>query len=965
MNLTAGSTLHGFEITSVRTVDEINARSVEMRHIRTGAKLLWLDSGAENKLFSIAFKTLPADNTGVFHILEHSVLCGSENFPVKEPFVELLKSSLNTFLNAMTFPDKTVYPVSSRNNADFINLSRVYLDAVFKPAILTQPNIFYQEGWHYEPNGKDGEIICNGVVFNEMKGAYSSVDRVAHQALSKQLYPDSCYGFSSGGEPEHIPELTYEQFLSSYRQYYHPSNSYIYLDGNVPLDEILTIINDEYLSGFKSSAQPVEPASQAPVASAQRVCEYEIGSDETPDGKALRISGSILCDWSDREKQLAAYILGQYLTGSNDAPLKKAILDAGLAQDVTMSIDDGIAQPGYYLLIRNTSYENEAQLHSVITTTAQRLIDSGLDRESLVAAINHLEFNLREGEEPMGLERAINALSSWLYGGDPLLYLTNDEVFTTLRKKLDSSYYADLLKELLIDNTHTATVWCLPSCTLGQRRTEAEKQRIAQECARWSDKDLERILLLNESLSEWQQTPDTAENLAKLPSLALSEINPAPEKLITESAPVNGVTVLRHPSTARGISYISLYFDASDIAQGDIPAASLMCSLLGKLPTSDRTVSELDREIKTHIGNLKFELNAFGSENTPDSCKAALTVRCSILEDEYDNIIPILADILTNTRFDRIDEIRKLVSQQYDLTRRSIISSGHLYALYRSLSGFSAESSVRELADGYEYYRFLRTLSADEDAIEPFAALAEQLVSRFFCSSRLTISITADGMRQDPEKLINAFPAGSKSACESFAPALCVQRHEALEIPAAVSFAAMGLNVHALDAKYSAELRLLGHIMSYNYLWNAIRVQGGAYGAGMQITPIGNACYYTYRDPNGGRSLGIFGKASGFLKEFCSGDEALDKFIIGCISRLDPLLSAMDKGIAADGNLFRNISYEQRCALWSSLISTDKSKLLSLAQLLDGIAQNGSVCLIGSKDILKEYDTHEFAQLTY
>ncbi len=458
MNISTGSVVHGFEVTGVRAVEELSAVCCELRHIKTGAEVVWMDNGAENKLFSITFKTIPEDSTGVFHILEHSVLCGSENYPVKEPFVELLKSSLNTFLNAMTFPDKTMYPVSSRNKTDFINLSRIYLDAVFKPAILSNPNIFYQEGWHFELEDSQEEPTYNGVVFNEMKGAYSSVDRTAHQALCQRLFPDSCYGLSSGGDPECIPDLTYEQFLAAYRRYYHPSNARIFLDGSVPLDEILTIIDEEYLCGYEPLESPVELRMQAPIESCESVCEYEIGPQDDPEGKDLMIRGKVICDWSDRVKQLACYALGQYLTGSNDAPLKKAILEAGLGQDVTMAVEDGVAQPFVYLMIRNASHDSRSRVDEVIQNTAQRLLDDGLDIESIEASVNHAEFGLREGEEPAGLERAIYAMSSWLYGGDPLLYIVQDEAFRTLRERLDGEYCAGLLRELLLDTEHTATI---------------------------------------------------------------------------------------------------------------------------------------------------------------------------------------------------------------------------------------------------------------------------------------------------------------------------------------------------------------------------------------------------------------------------------------------------------------------------------------------------------------------------
>ena len=966
MNISVGNILHGFEVTAVRTVDEISSTCYEMRHQKTGAELVWMDSGVENKLFSIAFKTIPEDSTGVFHILEHSVLCGSENYPVKEPFVELLKSSLNTFLNAMTFPDKTMYPVSSRNKTDFINLSRIYLDAVFKPAILTNPNIFYQEGWHFEMENKDSEPFYNGVVFNEMKGAYSSVDRVADQNLSSLLFPDTCYGLSSGGAPEHIPELTYEHFLDSYRRHYHPSNSRIYLDGAVPLDEILKIIDEEYLSGFEADAVPVELAMQQPIESVEQVFSYEIGPQDDPAGKDIMMMGKVICDWSDREKQLAVYILGQYLTGSNDAPLKKALLESGLVQDVSMSINDGIAQPYMYLFLRNTSYDKREQINEVIAKVCAELLENGLDRQSLEAAINHLEFNLREGHEPIGLERAINSLSAWLYGGDPVLYLTNDGVFSVLREKLNGDYYAELLREFLVCREHCATAWCLPSQTLGEERRAAERQRVADTQAKWSEQDVEEILALNSALKAWQQTPDSAESLAKLPVLSLDEVNPAPAERITTTETVNGVKILRHPSTAKGIAYLSLYFDIADLDQCSFSSASLMAKLLGSLPTAKHTVAELDREIKTHIGNLQFSIEQYGAPGQTSSCRAFFAARCSILEDEYSNVVPLLVEILTETKFDQLEDIRTLVTQQYDRGRRMIIGNGHRYGMYRSLSNFSAEAALREAVDGYSFYNYLRQFNADMDAgVSAFSAFASDFAAKTFGAARLTLSITADGDRLALSELISALPTGT--ACESdiICPILAPRRKEYLEIPAAVSFATMGVNVFAIDADYSAELRLLSHIISYNHLWNAIRVQGGAYGAGLTANITGDICYYTYRDPNSSRSLGIFRTTSEFLNSFCAEEDSLDKSIIGCISNLDPLESAKESGIASDSDYFRGITHSYRCRIWRDLLSTNKDKLLELADLLDNLAASGSVCVIGSADILEPVKDDSFTALEY
>lgn len=957
--------INGFEIIRRRSVDELGAECVEMKHIRTGAELVWMNTGAENKLFSIAFKTIPQDSTGVFHILEHSVLCGSEKYPVKEPFVELLKSSLNTFLNAMTFPDKTVYPVSSRNKTDFINLMRVYLDAVFKPAILSNPNIFYQEGWHYQLTDKDSQPAYNGVVFNEMKGAYSSVDRVVYEELYAQLFPDSCYGLSSGGDPVHIPDLTYEQFIDTYNRHYHPSNSRIYLDGDLPIDEVLEIIDREYLSGYEASSETIELAMQQPIASVEQVCEYEIGPDEDPTDRTHMIMGRVLCDWSDREMQLAAYVLGDYLTDSNDSPLKKAILEEGLGQEVSMSIDDGIAQPAVYLYIRNTSREKSQRINGVITNVARRLLEEGLDRCSLEAAMNRLEFSLREGKEPMGLERAINSLSSWLYGGDPLMYLTQDEVFRSLRGRLDTDYFERILADFLIDRRNTAVVWCEPSASLGEQRRQEEAQRAAQAAAAWSESEVESIIALNRELEKWQQTPDSPQALAMLPELNLSEVDPQPSERVTNVGSSGSVTVLSHPSEAKGIVYLTLYFDISDIERENVPAAALLAKLLGELPTSARSAAELNREIKTHIGSLSFSVREFAPQGDTESCRLFFAVRCSVLEEELDSAAALIAEVLTGTRYDIPEDISARSAQIYDLGRRMVVAQGHLFALKRTLSPYSVEADISERSGGYEYYAYLRRLNETEDkgaaAIRDFA---EEFAAKVFCSSRLILSVTS-GSEIYLDGIIDRLPVGEPCPVNAVRTPLPAPRKECIRIPAAISFASMGVNVYALEEEFSAELRLMSHIISLHYLWNSIRVQGGAYGAGLTAANNGNVGYYTYRDPNSSRSLGIFREASGFLREFCAEDGSLDKSIIGCISNLDPLVTVKERGEAADSDYFRGVTHEQRCRLWSDLLATDRSKLEKLCSLLDRLAQDGSVCVIGGADIVDACAPEQLSELPY
>ncbi len=474
------------------------------------------------------------------------------------------------------------------------------------------------------------------------------------------------------------------------------------------------------------------------------------------------------------------------------------------------------------------------------------------------------------------------------------------------------------------------------------------------------------MLALNRSLTEWQQTPDSPEALAALPTLRLEEVSSEPEERITDLRSVNGVTVLTHPSPSRGIVYFSLYFNISDIRREDIPAASLAASLLGRLPTSSHTVAQLDREMKAHVGSASFAVHGIGTVGNTSACRLLFTARCSVLEEKFDKAVALITEILTDTRFDRLEDIRTLVSQQYDRARRSIIGSGHRYGMYRTLSCFSAEFDAKELTDGYSYYDYIRSLKEDTDRqLRDFSGFAGDFAAKTFCSGRLTVSVTSGTDDRYAERILSALPEGPAPAAEEYTPSLPQRRREQLEIPAAVSFAAMGANVYSLGFTDCAELRLLSHIVSYHHLWNAIRVQGGAYGAGLTSSDSGNICFYTYRDPNSSRSLGIFRTVSDFLRGFCADDKELDKSVIGCLSNLDTLESIKDKGISADNDYFRGITHSRRTEIWQGLLRTDKQKLLRLAGLLDRIAEQGAVCVIGGADIVSGCAEEQLAALTF
>ena len=645
--------IHGFEVIRVRESAELSGTLYKMKHIRTGAELAFLDNKEDNKLFSVAFKTLPWDDTGVFHILEHSVLAGSDNYPVKEPFLDLLKTSMNTFLNAMTFPDKTMYPVSSRNEQDFLNLTRVYLDAVFRPSIYHKESIFRQEGWHYEIG--DNEPFYNGVVFNEMKGALSSVDGQIEYKMMKNLFPDSIYGFESGGDPKAIPSLTYEKFLDAHREFYSPSNAKIYLDGDVPLDKVLEIINGEYLGVLDFVDKKHEIKMQEPIEQKEITDYYEIGKEDDENNKTQIVFGRVFSTWKDRKRALAYKLISNYLAETNESPLKRAILEKGLAQNVEFPVEtDSVAQPFYMVVFRNTEAEKKEEIKKVYTDVLNKIISDGIDKDELTGCLNQLEFSMREPEEPSGLMRNIYALNSWLHDGDMMLYLENNEVLSELRDAIDTDYYTDIIKEL-VSFDHTLTLTMLPSKTKGDDDAAEERERVNREYNSFSDEEKAHIKKIYDDMRAWQDAPDSEEAKATLPVLDIKDVSATPRWTDTEVVEHNGVKVLYHKLKTNGIVHANLYFDISDISCDKLSSISMLTKLLAVLPTDKHTSQELQKEIKKTIGKLSFSVDPVTVKDSPLESKLYFTARMSVLEQNLEKALELLLEILTETDYRRSD----------------------------------------------------------------------------------------------------------------------------------------------------------------------------------------------------------------------------------------------------------------------------------------------------------------------
>ena len=946
-----GSIVNGFKVIRARRLAELDATLWEMEHVKTGAELAWLDRKDENKAFSIAFKTLPEDSTGVFHILEHSVLCGSDKYPVKEPFVELLKSSVQTFLNAFTYPDKTVYPVSSRNDRDFLNLIDVYLDAVLHPAIYHKPEIFRQEGWRYEG---EGENLCySGVVFNEMKGAFASPQTVMYNEMQRVLFPDNSYRFVSGGDPACIPDLTYEQFIANHKKYYHPSNARISLIGSIDVDAVLNKI-DSFLSAYDRQKADFTIPMQSPIDSVVEEVPFAIGEEEPAENRAIIACASVLGRFDEQERNFAGEVLSDYLAGDNDAPLKRAVLDSGIAQDFSILVEDGIQQPIFGWQAMNTDADKREALEATVRKTIENIVSDGLDHKRLSACLHSFAFRMREREGgwlPRSLNEGLSMLNTWLYGGDPADGLLVEASLKSLEEKLSGDYFGNLMKELFLDNPHTATIVLVPSKALGRERNEREAARVKAESEAWTEADRARIAKDAEALALWQQTPDSPEALAAIPMLKLSDLSDKPEPLSMTETKQDGVTVLRN-TVGSELALVRASFRINELTTEELPALSILTNLLGALATKRHTRSELPLAIKNVIGRLNFTPTLFPG-TTPENCRVLLTASVACLSEQAEEAANLLSEILTETLFDDVDLVRDILQQAAVGARMSLPSNGHRYGMMRVASYCTAQGLANECIGGVSFMQWLnRMLEAGEDALKELLNTMRGILERLVTKERLTVSCSEATPDAAIDALIAAVPSeGVEPKAEAcYRPS--GSRQEGIVIPAQVGFAVTGTNLQLHDRVYTGSIPVLSKLLSFTYLWNEIRVKGGAYGCGFNGRDTGELFFYTYRDPQPDRSLNVIAESAAYVRSFLANVPDLTGFILSAVSTLDPLRTAEDKITASEARFFRGMTGEYIIERYRALIGTNREDLLELCDVLDEIAKDNAVCVIAGESAL-------------
>ncbi len=952
-----------YEILDEHRVEDVQSDGFILRHKKSGARIAILSNNDDNKVFYIGFRTPPEDETGVPHIIEHTTLCGSKKFPVKDPFIELAKGSLNTFLNAMTYPDKTVYPVASCNDQDFKNLMDVYLDAVFNPNITKYEEIFKQEGWHYELTGKDDELKINGVVYNEMKGAYSSPDEVLSSQIYRSLFPDNTYSKDSGGNPEYIPKLTYEAYLDFYHKYYHPSNSYIYLYGDMDVVERLEWLDKEYLSLYDYKKVNSEINKQPAFDEIKNVeAQYSITMDDSQENKTYLSYNRVVGDSLDEMLYQAFDVLDYALVSSPGAPVKQALIDAGIGDDVYGSYDAGILQPVFSFVAKNANASQADEFESIIESTLKEVVKTGINKEALLAGINSSEFKFREadfGQFPKGLLFGLNCLDSWLFDDmKPFIHLECLGTFAKLRKAVDTDYFEKLIQEYLLDNTHGSSVTVKPKRGLGNEREEALAKELSDYKASLSDEEIKKLIEDTEHLKKYQEEPSSDEDLRKLPMLTRADMkkNAMPFSNIEDE--LLDVKVVRHDIESNGIDYISFLFDAGDFAQSELGYLGFFTNALGLVSTEKYSYTDLANATNIYTGGISTGTASHPDIKDRNNFVFKFEVKLKVLEKNLDKALELMEQMLLSSDFTDTKRLGELVAQIKARLQANLSSSGHLVAAMRSMSSFSRYALYQDELKGIAFYRSIcrieKELSESPKSVsDKLAAIAKKLFAR----NRMLISFTGNNeaycnAKPSLEKVIAGFD--KMSAVGNQAEVHFNTAKEAFIDASQIQYVAKTGDFICEGYEYTGALRLLRIILSYDYLWINVRVKGGAYGCMNTFLRSGESYFVSYRDPNLSDTLDVYDRIPEYIKSFSPDERDMTKYIIGTFSALDTPMNPEAKGSRSLSAYLEGITYEQIQKERNEILNAQPEDIRRLADLVKAVLKKDSICVIGNENMIKE-----------
>ena len=964
--------LSAYEIIKEQKLEDLNSKGYLLRHKKSGARISVISNDDENKVFYIGFRTPPKDSTGVAHIIEHTVLCGSDKFPVKDPFVELVKGSLNTFLNAITYSDKTVYPVASCNDKDFANLMDVYLDAVFHPNIYKKKEIFKQEGWHYELEDQDAPITINGVVYNEMKGAFSSPEGVLDRLVLNSLFPDTPYSNESGGDPERIPELTYENYLEFHKTYYRPSNAFIYLYGNMDIVEKLVWLDKEYLCNYEEITVDSKIPLQKPFDAPREVREkYSIASDESTEDNTYISYNMAIGTTLDPKLYLAFDVLDYALLNAPGAPLKKALLDAKIGKDIMGSYDSSTYQPIFSVAAKNANPEQKEEFVRIIRDTLKEQVEKGINKKALLAGINSSEFKYREadyGQFPKGLIYGLQSLDSWLYDEkEPFMHLEAAPVFAFLKEMTKTDYFEKLIQEYMLDNTHVSIVMIEPECGLNAKKEKKLEEQLAAYKASLSADEIKALIEDTAHLKQYQEEPSPKEDLEKIPMLKRSDMKKEASPFINEVRDCDGTTVLFHEMFTNRINYLDFLFDVTDLSEEEIPYLGILKAVLGYMNTSRYGYADLANEINLYTGGVSSSIGVYPSVKKPDSYQAKYEVRTKVLYENTDKAMDIIKDILGTTDITDEKRLYEILAQAKSRLQMSLSSAGHSVSAIRAMSYFSKTAYYNDMTGGIALYRVIADY--EEHFEEKKGMLIERLDAlrkKIFCKERLMVSLTAD--REGYDAAVKEI-GGLKEILGSGAPQAavpvlnCVKKNEGFLDASQVQYVSRAGNFVKRGFSYTGALRILKVILSYDYLWLNVRVKGGAYGCMSGFMRNGDSYFTSYRDPNLGKTNEIYEKTPEYLKNFDADERDMTKYIIGTISDLDIPLNPSAKGSRSLSAYLTGVTYADVQKERDEVINAEPENIRALADLIEAVLSDHNLCVIGNEDAVKKekalFDTIE------
>lgn len=957
--------LYAYELQKEEDLKGIKAKGYLLRHRKSGARVVYIENDDNNKVFSIGFRTPPSDSTGVPHIMEHSVLCGSKNFPAKDPFVELVKGSLNTFLNAMTYPDKTVYPVASCNDKDFQNLMHVYMDAVFYPNIYEHEEIFRQEGWSYQLDSAEDKLKYNGVVYNEMKGAFSSPEGVLDRVILNTLFPDTSYANESGGDPEVIPELTYEQFLDFHRKYYHPSNSYIYLYGDMDAEEKLNWLDQEYLG--KYDREPVDSTIcfQEPFAEIQeKFIPYSIASEESEEDNTYLSYNKVVGTSLDKELYLAFQILDYALLSAPGAPLKKALTDAGIGKDIMGSYDNGIYQPIFSVIAKNANAEQKEEFIKVIEDVLKASVKNGIDTKAIEAGINYHEFRYREadfGNYPKGLMYGLQMMDSWLYDDEkPFIHIEALDTFEFLKKQIGTGYYESLIQNYLLDNPHGAIVIVTPEKGRTARMETELEEKLQEYKASLTAEEIETFVQKTHALEDYQSEPESEENLEKIPVLKREDISREIEPIINEELTLAGVPVIFHEIETNGIGYVDVLFDMSLVEEQDLPYVGILQSVLGIIDTKRYDYGTLFNEINVNTGGISTSLELYNDVTNirEKAFKATFEIKGKALYGKLPVAFDMMREILMESKLNDGKRIREILAMLKSRLLMKFQSSGHVTAVLRAQSYASPAAKLKDMTNGIAFYETVSYL--EEHFEEEKEKLSEKLIDlskKLFRGDNMMLSYTAakeglEDLEIMVEKLKNSLH--TQVSEESRCVIHCEKKNEGFKTASKVQYVAKAGNFIDQGVAYTGALQILKVIMSYDYLWQNIRVKGGAYGCMSNFNRIGEGYFVSYRDPNLKRTLDVYEGVVDYLKNFTVSERDMTKYIIGTMSGIDQPMTPASKGDRSMNLYMNKVSAEMIREERNQILDAGQDDIRALYKVAEAVLRADQMCVIGGEDKIEE-----------